>query len=73
MEQKRMTREEFEKLPLKERIILTASSKLIKKLRAFEIAGLINRDDNKGLIGCVKKLVSLANGEEPKEEKKKAN
>ena len=60
---------EFEKLPLKERIVITTSSQLIKHIRGLESSGLLTREPASKLIGCVKKLTAIANGEEPKEEK----
>jgi len=51
---------DFEKLPLEERIVLTTSTKLIKHFRGLESAGIIDRDTTSNLIGCVKKLVNIA-------------
>lgn len=59
-----MTSEEFKSLPLKERIILTAGSKIIEHFRGLELAGMINKESAKNLIGCVRKLQSIARGEE---------
>lgn len=51
---------DFEKLPLEERIILTTSTKLKKHFRGLESAGIIDRDTTSNLIGCVMKLVNIA-------------
>lgn len=51
---------EFEKLPLKERIIVTASGKLTKHFKGLEAASLLNAQEASTLIGCVKKLASIA-------------
>lgn len=60
-------KEDFEKLPLKERIVITTSSQLIKHVRGLESANLLNREQAAKLIGCVRKLSAIANGEEVKE------
>ena len=59
----------FEKLPLKERIIVTASGKLIKHFKGLEAANLLNEEETSSFIGCVKKLSSVAMGEEIKDQK----
>lgn len=63
-------KEDFEKLPLKERIVITASSQLIKHFRGLESSGISTREATAKLIGCVKKLSSIARGEEVTEEVK---
>lgn len=62
----------FDKLPLKERIVTTASSGLIKFFRGMEMAGLLNKEQVAKQIGRVKKLSAIARGEEPTEEVKPA-
>lgn len=57
----------FEKLPLKERIIITASSKLMKHFRGLESAGMLDAQTTANLVGCVKKITAIAKGEEPTE------
>lgn len=64
MENKKVDPKEFEKLPLKERILITASGKLIKHIRGLESAQVIAKDNASSLIGCVKKIVAIAKGEE---------
>ena len=54
---------EFEQLPLKEKIIRTTSTKLIKHFRGLENAGMLRKEEAANLIGCVKKLNSVASGE----------
>lgn len=60
-----MDKQTFEKLPLKERILITASSKLMKHFRGLESAGILDHDTTANLVGCVKKIVAVAKGEEP--------
>lgn len=55
---------EFENLPLKERIIITTSSQLIKHVRGLESANLLQREQASKLIGCVRKLTAIARGED---------
>jgi hypothetical protein len=54
---------ELNNLPVPERIVRTTSSKLIKHFRGLESAGIIDRETAANLIGCVKKLSSVARGE----------
>jgi len=61
-------KEDFEKLPLKERVVITTSAQLIKHIRGLESANLLDREKTAKLIGCVMKLRAIANGEEPREE-----
>lgn len=53
----------FDQLPLKERILKTASSKLVKHFRGLENAGFLGKDDTSKLIGCVKKITAIAEGQ----------
>lgn len=62
-----MDQKEFDALPLKERIIITASGKLTKHFKGLEAANLLNAQEASVLIGCVKKISSVARGEEQKE------
>ena len=62
-----MDQKEFDALPLKDRIIITASGKLIKHFKGLESANLLNEKEASTMIGCVKKLVSVAKGEPQKE------
>ena len=62
MSQPILAKLDFEKLPLEERILITASSKLIKHFRGIEKAGLLDEEQASSLIGCVKKIVSIAEG-----------
>jgi len=55
---------EFETLPLKERIIITTSSQLVKHVRGLESSGLLTQEPAAKLIGCVRKLSSIARGEQ---------
>ena len=66
MEEQKKT---FEELPLKERIIITTSTSLIKHFRGLEMAGVISKEVTAKQIGRVKKLTSIAKGEEVKETK----
>ena len=50
----------FENLPIDEKIMITASSKLIKYFRGVENAGMIDKENASNLIGCVKKIVSIS-------------
>lgn len=50
----------FEQLPMDEKIMITASSKLIKHFRGMENAGLMDKETASNLIGCVKKMVSVS-------------
>lgn len=61
--------ENFEKLPLKERIIITTSGQLIRYIRGHEDAKILSKEDASKLIGSVKKLTAIARGEEPVEHK----
>lgn len=65
----------IEKLPLKDRIIITASSKLLKHFRGLESAGMLDKETTANLVGCVKKITAIARGEDPAEhaEAPKAN
>lgn len=58
----------LDKLPLKDRIIVTASSKLLKHFRGLESAGMLDKETTANLVGCVKKITAIAKGEEPKPE-----
>lgn len=51
----------YEDLPVDEKILITAPSKLIKHLRAMETARLIDEQTAASLIGCVKKITNIAN------------
>lgn len=62
-----MDQKEYDALPLKDKIIITASGKLIKHFKGLESATLLNEAETSSLIGCVKKLVSVARGEDQKE------
>ena len=53
----------LENLPLNERIIKTTETKLLKHFRGLESAGILDNTTTANLIGCVKKLVSVAKGE----------
>ena len=55
----------LETLSLKDKIVETTSSKLIKHFRGLEDAGIIDKETTANLIGCVKKLTAIARGEEP--------
>lgn len=55
--------QEFLNLPLPVRIAKTTSSQLLKHLRGLEKAGILPREEASKLIGCVKKLTSLAIGD----------
>lgn len=59
-----MVEQSFDELPLKERILKTASSKLVKHFRGLENAGFLPKEDASKLIGCVKKIVAIAEGQE---------
>lgn len=61
--------QDIEKLPLNERILVTASSKLTKHFRGLEMAGVINKDVAANMIGCVRKIVSIAKGDKVEEAK----
>ena len=54
------SREDYENLPVDEKILITAPSKLIKHFRGMEAAGLIDQNTTASLIGCVKKIVTIA-------------
>lgn len=56
---------DLSQLPLKERIIVTTSSKLTKHFKHLEKAGILDEETTSNLIGCVKKLTSIARGEDP--------
>ena len=60
----KMSAEEFNKLPLKERALLRASTKLMKHFRGLEAANLLTKDAAAEYIGYVKDLLRLAEGEE---------
>ena len=59
-----LTQEQYDALPLKERIIMSAGNKLIKHFRGLEEAGMIKKDTATVMIGCVRKLQGIARGDE---------
>lgn len=64
-----MSSEEYAALPLKEKIILTTGSKLVEHFRGLELAGMMSTEAATNMIGCIRKLQSIARGEEPVEKK----
>jgi len=56
---------DLDELPLKDRIIVTTSSKLTKHFRHLEKAGILDQETTRTMIGCVMRLTSLAKGEDP--------
>lgn len=50
----------FDSLTQEEQITRTTSGKLIKHFRGLEDAGFIDRESASNLIGCTKKLASIA-------------
>lgn len=55
--------EDLKDLPTGEAILRTTSSQLIKHFRGLESARILNQQEASKLIGCVKKIVSVARGE----------
>jgi len=54
----------YECMTLKDKVIITATLKLLKHFRGLEQAGILPEAAAASFIGCVKKLSAIAKGEE---------
>lgn len=60
MQENTLTAEQFNALPLKERVKIKAETKLTKHFRGLESAGLLDREQTAEYIGYIKDLIRLA-------------